>query len=208
MRNEDRLLSRPTMLSFDLHEAVPTSNPGHLRRPMRLRELDPIVESRLPSLVSVARRILGSDDLAWDTVQDALWRLHQESVMPENPIGWLRRSILRRSFRKVEQRKRREAHEAASHHEPVAIDPARQASMRELGLSIDAAIRDLGPKEREVIELREQCGLDYAAIAGALGVPLGTVRSRLNRARLLLRRALGEELVAEFDGGAMLQTSS
>ncbi|GAA1357414.1 RNA polymerase sigma factor [Streptomyces beijiangensis] len=64
------------------------------------------------------------------------------------------------------------------------IDDARQLALVRAGL---AALRR---PEREVLALCVWSGLDYAAAAQALGVPVGTVRSRLSRARTKLARAL------------------
>jgi RNA polymerase sigma-70 factor (ECF subfamily) len=52
------------------------------------------------------------------------------------------------------------------------------------------ALAELSRKDREVIELCVWAGLDYAAAATALGVPVGTVRSRLSRARARLREVV------------------
>jgi RNA polymerase sigma factor (sigma-70 family) len=57
-----------------------------------------------------------------------------------------------------------------------------------------AALRRLHPADRAVFALVVWSGLDYAAAAEALGVPVGTVRSRLSRARDRLRKLAGEEL--------------
>lgn len=65
---------------------------------------------------------------------------------------------------------------------------------REIGARVDAAIRALPPPLREVVVLRELEGLDYAAIARIAGVPVGTVMSRLSRARERLRQALAPDL--------------
>lgn len=54
------------------------------------------------------------------------------------------------------------------------------------------AMRDLAPGERDVVFLSALGGLGYEDIAQALGIPSGTVGSRLNRARARLRRALGD----------------
>ena len=61
-----------------------------------------------------------------------------------------------------------------------------QARLRAAGKALDALRRG----EREVIALCVWSGLDYAAAAGALGVPVGTVRSRLSRARHKLRKLM------------------
>ena len=63
---------------------------------------------------------------------------------------------------------------------------------RELALVIEAALRDLSPELRAAFLLREYHGLDYAEIAKALQIDLGTVKSRLSRARAGLRERLAE----------------
>jgi RNA polymerase sigma factor (sigma-70 family) len=64
-------------------------------------------------------------------------------------------------------------------------DAARIAQVR-------TALRALRPAERDVVALCVWSGLDYADAARALGIPVGTVRSRLSRARAKLRESLGE----------------
>lgn len=63
---------------------------------------------------------------------------------------------------------------------------------RQLGRAIARAIGELSPEQRAAVVLREYHGLDYADIAAALEVDLGTVKSRLSRARARLRAALEE----------------
>ncbi len=63
---------------------------------------------------------------------------------------------------------------------------------RELALAIEAALRDLSPELRAAFLLREYHGLEYAEIARALSIDLGTVKSRLSRARAGLRERLAE----------------
>lgn len=64
-------------------------------------------------------------------------------------------------------------------------DAARLAQVR-------TALRALKPGEQDVVALCVWSGLDYAAAAQALGIPVGTVRSRLSRARARLRESAGE----------------
>jgi len=59
--------------------------------------------------------------------------------------------------------------------------------------SVRDALRALRPAERELVALCVWAGLDYAAAAEALGIPVGTVRSRLSRARRKLLRLSGRE---------------
>lgn len=66
--------------------------------------------------------------------------------------------------------------------------PAGEVDWR---VDLDAALRELSAEHREVVVLRELDGMSYEEIAGVLGVPRGTVESRLHRARAELRQRLG-----------------
>lgn len=65
--------------------------------------------------------------------------------------------------------------------------PQDEAERRELGEQIEAGLRALPPEYREVLVLREVQQLRYDEIAGALGLDLGTVKSRISRGRKRLR---------------------
>jgi RNA polymerase sigma-70 factor (ECF subfamily) len=76
---------------------------------------------------------------------------------------------------------------------PAALLPPDQdAERRTLGVALLSAIEALGPHFRAAFLLRELHGLRYEEIAEALDVDVGTVKSRLSRARALLQRALAE----------------
>ena len=64
------------------------------------------------------------------------------------------------------------------------------AASADNGLWVKRALGGLDPQDREIVLLREYEQLSYAEIAGVLGLPLNTVRSRLFRARGELRRLL------------------
>jgi RNA polymerase sigma-70 factor (ECF subfamily) len=66
------------------------------------------------------------------------------------------------------------------------------AERKMLARLLSEAIDSLSPEYRAAFVLREYHGLDYAEIAKVLGIDLGTVKSRLNRARSRLREALAE----------------
>lgn len=71
-----------------------------------------------------------------------------------------------------------------------APDPERAAQGAELRGALEHALASLGPEHREVILLREMQGMEYDELARVLGCALGTVKSRLARARGALREAL------------------
>ncbi|HVK74397.1 MAG TPA: sigma-70 family RNA polymerase sigma factor [Kofleriaceae bacterium] len=82
---------------------------------------------------------------------------------------------------------------------PIAVDDVAAGdraddalARRQLAQAIDRALAELSPEYRAAFVLRELHGLDYADIARALEIDLGTVKSRLARARAALRTALAE----------------
>ncbi|MEV8098351.1 RNA polymerase sigma factor [Kitasatospora sp. NPDC085879] len=78
-----------------------------------------------------------------------------------------------------------------------AEDVAGQVDDRRRIAAAIAAMGSLRRSEREVLVLCLWEGLEYAEVAEALGIPLGTVRSRLSRARTRLRKLASAELMAE-----------
>jgi RNA polymerase sigma-70 factor (ECF subfamily) len=81
-------------------------------------------------------------------------------------------------------------------NEPPSSNPLPTEELRrkELRLQIYAALRELSPAHRVVIQLREFDGLDYAEIARAVGCSIGTVMSRLHYARKHLQKLLKDAL--------------
>ncbi|MGD0650476.1 MAG: sigma-70 family RNA polymerase sigma factor [Verrucomicrobiia bacterium] len=74
-------------------------------------------------------------------------------------------------------------------NQPLPTDEAQRKELRE---QIDAALQQLSPEHRAVIQLREYEGLQYAEIAKVLGCSIGTVMSRLHYARKNLQKLLKE----------------
>lgn len=168
--------------------------------PSRERFAD-LVEPLLRPLVGLARRILRSDDLAWDAVQEALCSLWREAVLPPNPRAWLIRAVVFRSLALARSRSRRRKHEfLACREHPEATrrdDPAILLEREDLLGMFQMALCAMAPEHREVIVRRAIEEMDYEAIASSLDIPVGTVRSRLNRSRKAFREALRRILPAE-----------
>lgn len=74
--------------------------------------------------------------------------------------------------------------------ESVRTSPERMLEKRETVSAVRAAIERLSPEAREVVELRDIDGFSYEEIAEMTGLEIGTVKSRLNRARTQLREML------------------
>ena len=149
-----------------------------------------LIAPHLSSAQSVARRILGDDDAASDAVQEALITLWQAGEVPPNLRRWLIRTVIHRSLHSRRSRMRRRGWEQRGGLEllPCAMcDPERELEIRDLVDRLENALNELPHRYREVYELRELDGLEYREISDLLGVPVGTVRSRLSRARAHLR---------------------
>jgi RNA polymerase sigma-70 factor (ECF subfamily) len=159
----------------------------------------------LPRLHRLARRILGCAHLADDAVQDALIALWLAPAAgdgsPQHQRRRLTRAVVLRALHKRRALLRRLRHERAA--EPAAAgecdNPLHRAWLNELRERVVDALAALPPPQREVLCLRAEHGLDYHDLAGRTGAPLGSVRSRLNRARRRMLELLPE--VGSTHGG-------
>lgn len=158
---------------------------------LRAQRFELLVRPHLPASHQLARRILKCPDRAADAVQEALLALWSLAEEPPVPRAWLLRAVRHRAlhFRRSAQRAARRERRAAI-SEAHAEDPLRCALCREHLEAIEAACLDLPPEVRELLALRSEAELDYAALAQRVGLPVGTVRSRLSRARAALRERL------------------
>jgi RNA polymerase sigma-70 factor (ECF subfamily) len=146
----------------------------------------------IPNLRRYARALIGdregADDLVQDTLERAVRKFHL--WRPGDLRAWLF-SIMHNVF--VNQLKaRRIAYE-------VEIDDSIAAPMSSVTstdlMDLDRALAALSPDQREVVLLVALEDMTYAEVARALGIPIGTVMSRLSRAREKLRRLMEGDTV-------------
>ena len=152
---------------------------------------------------NLARWLLRGDTQAEDAVQEAALRAMRyfDSLQDGDARPWFLGIVRRTCFDAMARTRQWPPaqsfdDEDAEAHETADAAPGPEALLyeREIGARVDAALRALPPPLREVVVLRELEGLDYAAIARIIGVPAGTVMSRLSRARERLRHALAPDL--------------
>jgi RNA polymerase sigma-70 factor (ECF subfamily) len=146
-------------------------------------------------LYNVAFRLTGNDDDARDLVQESLLRVRRglATYEPGSLNGWLAR-IVTNVFLDDVRRKRRRPEQALPDNADLVVPPAIAAdeAAAAAGLSdeIQAALDELPEDFRVAVVLCDVADRSYEEIAGTLGVPVGTVRSRLHRGRRMLRQAL------------------
>jgi RNA polymerase sigma-70 factor (ECF subfamily) len=151
-----------------------------------------LVNPNIPQLLRTARRVLPSDDLAWDAVQDCLIHAWTNRRLGADPVGSLNRLTRLKSLaiRRADQRRARREVEFGQLGAVAESDPAQAPLRAERREAVRRALRHLPRECAAVIDLCDLQGLDRAAAASRLDVPVGTVRSRLHRARRLLRDRL------------------
>jgi RNA polymerase sigma-70 factor (ECF subfamily) len=130
-----------------------------------------------------------SEDLAATVFLEA-WRRRDQVDLSDRPaLPWLfgvATNVLRNSRRAMRR------HRAVLERIPATVEPAfaeaadARVDDERAASELREAVAELPRREREVLELIAWADLSYAEAAGALGVPIGTVRSRLSRARARL----------------------
>ena len=151
----------------------------------------------LDDAYNLARWLLRDDQDAQDAVQDAFMRAmrYASSFRGGDRRAWLL-AIVRNVCYTQLSRSRTAATDVVFDEEQhpgtdLAIDPETAALTQVDREALTRALEALPVEYREAIVMREMEGLSYKEIAGAAGVPIGTVMSRLARARDRLRLALG-----------------
>jgi RNA polymerase sigma-70 factor (ECF subfamily) len=156
------------------------------------------VVPELPVLLRVARRITGNATDAEDLVQETVLRAYRavDRFDGRYPRAWLL-TILRNTWRNMNRRVRPRLLDAEDDELLVPAAGADRRSGAEehvvddmLDADLAAELRDLSANHRAVVTLVDIDGLTYQEAADLLGVPTGTVMSRLHRARKRLRTRL------------------
>ena len=179
-----------------------------------LRRDEPMAAERLVTRYGerayrLASRITGNRQDAEEVVQDAFWAVVRkiDSFRGESAFGsWLYRIVANAAYQKLRRRRNREQElsldevlpffDERGHHvapeidwTPRGSDPATQTELR---MALTAAIDELPAAPRTALVLRDVEGRSNEEIAETLGLTVPVVRTRVHRARLLLRKRLGD----------------
>jgi RNA polymerase sigma-70 factor (ECF subfamily) len=150
------------------------------------------LSSLLPRLFAFARTMLGDPDVSRDLVQEAAVRALAATRVPEEPAAyraWLFK-IVRNAA--IDEIRRRRLPDVDGH---LSVDLWHFDDARIAKITVQQGLSTLGAEHREIISLIDIAGFSYSDTAELLGVPIGTVMSRIARAR--------EALLAAIDASAV-----
>ena len=155
-----------------------------------------LLERHQSSFYSLARRMLDDADEAFDALQDSCVKAWRGIDTMRGPAfkSWMSSIVARTCIDRIRARRVSDPLEDETGRVIPLPDtrpgPETAALARERVEQVQAALMALGPDHRAVILMRDLSGLSYEEIAEALDVPIGTVRSRLARARVGLQAEL------------------
>jgi RNA polymerase sigma-70 factor, ECF subfamily len=167
-----------------------------------------IVQRHHRRIYNICYRFSGNSDDAQDLTQEVFIKMYRTLNSYDSGKGafmtWvttMTRNLLVDHFRKGKQDRITDSLDAApSEHEDAmplsdriadpGLPPDARVQSRETQETVHQALQKLSPELREAVILRDLQDMDYREIAGALKVPEGTVKSRINRGRAELARLL------------------
>ena len=155
-------------------------------------------------LYNTALRVLGDEDLAADATQEAFLSAFRalNSYRGGSFKAWLTHTVINACYDELRRKKRRpttplepetgngEEMESPRWLADPSASPEEQLDQAELEHAIQHCLNALPADFKTVVVLADIQGLDYTEVARAVHVPLGTIKSRLARARLRLRECL------------------
>jgi RNA polymerase sigma-70 factor (ECF subfamily) len=162
-----------------------------------------LAEQSADRLYATATLILRDRALAEDAVQEALIRAWRDLPGLRDPSrwdAWVRRLTVNACIDETRRRGRRPTMSLLPEHDRPVPDGATRLAERD---RLERAFAQVSPQHRAALVLHHHLGLPLPEIADALGIPLGTAKSRLHHARRAMRAALEtDDRLARTTGGA------
>ena len=148
----------------------------------------------LDAAYNLARWLMGNEHDAEDAAQDACVRALTffEGFHGQDGRAWLLAIVRNTCYTWLRKRRRPELGEVGDRHAAREPDPEQLQLQSADRAAVRRALEQLPEEFREVLVLRELEGLSYKQLAGVMEVPIGTVMSRLARARRRLLEILKE----------------
>lgn len=152
-------------------------------------------------LYAVAQRILRDPELAGDVTQQALVKIWRELPTLRDVgrfDGWSYRLVVNACRDEMRRQHRPGMHLQVLEHDRPVPDPSLSVADRD---QLERGFARLTAEQRSVVILQYYLDYSLPEIAALLGIPVGTVRSRLHYAKRALRSALEADARPAFDGG-------
>jgi RNA polymerase sigma-70 factor (ECF subfamily) len=154
---------------------------------------DRLVDRHARRVYAICLRYFGNPTDAEDAAQEAFLTLYRRAGTFTGAARfstWMYR-VATNVCNDLARKRRRRPQTANQNVADLALNPAADLlANRELGMDLEAALDALDPEYRELILLHDAGGFGYADIAAHLGVPVGTVKSRIHRGHARLAAAL------------------
>jgi RNA polymerase sigma-70 factor (ECF subfamily) len=181
--------------TVSLSRSAPSSYPFGKLSPSALTiEFEQVILPHLDSAYNLARWLLRSDQDAQDVVHDAFLRAHRYFASFDGGDGraWLLGIVRNACFSLLKNSRGQQKSATEDLNLQISTEPSPERKMmREEDLrALRSCIEALPPEYREVLVLRELEELSYKEISTAGNLAIGTVMSRLSRARIRLENCL------------------
>ncbi len=186
--------------------------PGQARAP----DLAELFREHANGLAGVVRGILGDRSEAQEVLQDAFlraWKAEGSGARPGNDVAWIfviTMNLAKDQRRKDMRRGPRQSLEEVNPMELRSVEPAPETRLEQAEAVAAArdAIHALQTNEKDVFLLRTSAGLSFTEAAAALGIPVGTAKTRMRAALIHLRDKLKHFAPAQYVDELQQETQS
>jgi RNA polymerase sigma-70 factor, ECF subfamily len=187
------MLNRETLPDLDLMRRVQEGE---------MVSYNTLVNRYKDRLFNVLYRMLSSEDEANDLLQETFLRVWQHKMSYDFRFAfstWIYTIALNLARNELRRRKKIKFLDIFDFADKLAAKEEKKDTSANLKTLLEAEMKRLPEKYKTAFLLRDVDNLSYEEIAQVLGVPLGTVKSRVNRARAILRTRLKPRLEESYE---------
>lgn len=187
------MLNRETLPDLDLMRRVQEGD---------MVSYNTLVNRYKDRLFNVLYRMLSSEDEANDLLQETFLRVWQHKMSYDFRFAfstWIYTIALNLARNELRRRKKIKFLDIFDFADKLTAKEEKKDTSANLKTLLDAEMKRLPEKYKTAFLLRDVDNLSYEEIAQVLGVPLGTVKSRVNRARAILRTRLKPRLEESYE---------
>ncbi|MCX6833015.1 MAG: sigma-70 family RNA polymerase sigma factor [candidate division Zixibacteria bacterium] len=187
------MLNRDTLPDLDLMRRVQEGE---------MVSYNTLVNRYKDRLFNVLYRMLSSEDEANDLLQETFLRVWQHKMSYDFRFAfstWIYTIALNLARNELRRRKKIKFLDIFDFADKLAAKEEKKDTSANLKTLLEAEMKRLPEKYKTAFLLRDVDNLSYEEIAQVLGVPLGTVKSRVNRARAILRTRLKPRLEESYE---------